>query len=58
MSHSYEECIVPGATCVTSVMLVKQISNEPCTLDQTYGSEKTVIWVSSGCRGHFAVCYV
>lgn len=43
--------IPPGA----SVRLARQLSEAPCSLNRTYGSDTRSIWVSGGCRGLFDV---
>ena len=51
-SASRQECEVPGAT---RVRLARQISANPCVLNQSYGIGFGHIWVSNGCRGEFDV---
>jgi hypothetical protein len=46
------ECRVPGAS---RVRLARQVSTNPCTLNQSYGIGVGHIWVSNGCRGEFDV---
>jgi hypothetical protein len=47
-----EECGIPaGAT----IRLLRQISQEPCRLNDTYGRGAGYIWVAEGCRGEFEV---
>ena len=47
-----QECSVPGAS---RVRLARQVSSNPCVLNQSYGIGIGHIWVSNGCRGEFDV---
>jgi Protein of unknown function (DUF3011) len=47
-----QQCPIAGAT---SIRLVRQISTNPCRLNQTYGIGFGHVWVSNGCRGEFEV---
>ena len=47
-----QECSVPGAS---RVRLARQLSTNPCTLNQSFGIGVDHIWVSNGCRGEFEV---
>lgn len=38
-----------------SVTLVRQLSENPCVLNRTWGVDKDGVWVNEGCRGEFAV---
>jgi len=38
-----------------SVQLVKQLSRNPCILDENWGRDERGIWVAQGCRGEFRV---
>lgn len=39
------------------VVLVEQVSNNPCIEGRTWGTNGNGIWVNQGCRGNFAVVY-
>jgi hypothetical protein len=43
--------IPPGSTA----RLVRQLSQNSCRLNATYGFERDAIWVANGCRGQFEV---
>lgn len=43
-------CPVPG---ISEVRLVRQLSTNPCRLNQTFGASPGAMWVSKGCRGEF-----
>jgi hypothetical protein len=45
-----EECRAPDAT---DLRLVRQISQNPCRLNDTYGRGVGYIWVDKGCRAEF-----
>jgi DUF3011 family protein len=47
-----QQCPIAGAT---QIRLVRQISTNPCRLNQTFGMGFGHIWVSTGCRGEFEV---
>lgn len=38
-----------------SVTLVRQLSENPCVLNRTWGVDDDGVWVKDGCRGEFAV---
>ena len=47
-----QQCPIAGAT---SIRLVRQMSTNPCRLNQSFGIGFGYVWVSSGCRGEFEV---
>lgn len=47
-----EECRIPRDA---RVRLVRQISQNPCRLNDTYGTGDGYLWVAKGCRGEFEV---
>jgi hypothetical protein len=47
-----EECRIPAGA---RVRLVRQISQNPCRLNDTYGMGQDYLWVAKGCRGEFEV---
>ena len=47
-----EQCSVPAGA---RVRLLKQLSQNTCRLNDTYGQGPDYIWVSQGCRGEFEV---
>jgi hypothetical protein len=50
--YDRQECRVPaGAT----IRLIRQLGQEPCRLNDTYGQGPGYIWVAKGCRGDFEV---
>jgi hypothetical protein len=50
-----EECRIPEGA---RVRLVRQISQSPCLLNDTYGTGQGYLWVAKGCRAEFAVTEV
>lgn len=50
-----EECRIPEGA---RVRLVRQISQSPCRLNDTYGTGQGYLWVAKGCRAEFAVTEV
>jgi hypothetical protein len=51
-STGREECRIPQGA---QIRLVRQISQNPCRLNDTYGIGAGYIWVAKGCRGEFDV---
>ena len=51
-SAARQQCPIAGAT---SIRLMRQISTNPCRLNQSYGLGFGHMWVSNGCRGEFEV---
>ena len=51
-STARQQCPIAGAT---SIRLVRQISTNPCRLNETFGIGFGHVWVSNGCRGEFEV---
>lgn len=51
-STGREECRIPQGA---QIRLVRQISQNPCRLNDTYGTGAGYIWVAKGCRGEFDV---
>lgn len=47
-----EECRIPAGA---RIRLLRQISQNPCRLNDTYGKGADYIWVAEGCRGEFEV---
>jgi hypothetical protein len=47
-----KECRIPDGT---RIRLVRQTSERPCRLNDTYGRGTGYIWVDKGCRGEFEV---
>ena len=47
-----EECRIPSGA---RVRLLRQTSQSPCRLNDTYGQGADYIWVAEGCRGEFEV---
>lgn len=47
-----KECRVPAGS---RVRLSRQISQNPCRLNDTYGQSPEYVWVAEGCRGEFEV---
>jgi hypothetical protein len=47
-----QQCPIAGAT---QIRLARQLSTNPCRLNDSYGIGFGYIWVSSGCRGEFDV---
>ena len=50
--YGREECRIPAGA---SIRLLRQTSQEPCRLNDTYGQGAGYIWVAKGCRGEFEV---
>jgi Protein of unknown function (DUF3011) len=50
--YDRQECRVPAGA---SIRLLRQIGQEPCRLNDTYGQGPGYIWVAKGCRGEFEV---
>lgn len=46
------ECKIPAGA---QLRLVKQLSQSPCRLNDTYGKGTDYVWVDKGCRGEFEV---
>jgi hypothetical protein len=51
-STARQQCPIAGAT---SIRLVRQISTNPCRLNETFGIGFGHVWASNGCRGEFEV---
>ena len=51
-STGRQECPIPSGT---KIRLVRQLSQNPCRLNDTFGRGSTYIWVAEGCRGEFEV---
>jgi hypothetical protein len=51
-STGREECPIPQGA---QVRLVRQISQSPCRLNDTYGTGQGYVWVAKGCRAEFEV---
>ena len=51
-SAARQQCPIAGAT---SIRLVRQISTNPCRLNESFGIGFGHVWVSNGCRGEFEV---
>jgi hypothetical protein len=47
-----EECRIPSGA---RIQLLRQTSQNPCRLNDTYGQGADYIWVAEGCRGEFEV---
>jgi DUF3011 family protein len=47
-----EECRIPSGA---RIRLLRQTSQNPCRLNDTYGKGADYIWVAEGCRGEFEV---
>jgi Protein of unknown function (DUF3011) len=47
-----QECRIPAGT---RIRLLRQTSQNPCRLNDTYGQGAEYIWVAEGCRGEFEV---
>jgi hypothetical protein len=45
-----QECPIPDGA---EVRLVRQLSQNPCRLNDTYGKGAGYVWVAEGCRGEF-----
>jgi DUF3011 family protein len=50
--YGREECRIPAGA---SIRLLRQTSQDPCRLNDTYGQGAEYIWVAKGCRGEFEV---
>jgi DUF3011 family protein len=50
--YGREECRIPAGA---RIRLLRQIGQEPCRLNDTYGQGAEYIWVAKGCRGEFEV---
>jgi hypothetical protein len=50
-----EECRIPRGA---RVQLARQLSQNPCRLNDTYGTGDGYLWVAKGCRGEFQVFQV
>jgi Protein of unknown function (DUF3011) len=50
--YGREECGIPAGA---SIRLLRQIGQDPCRLNDTYGQGAGYIWVAKGCRGEFEV---
>lgn len=44
-----------GASTGAGVRLVRQLSDSPCTFNETWGWDVTGVWVNEGCRAEFSV---
>jgi hypothetical protein len=51
-STGRQECPIPSGT---QIRLVRQLSQNPCNLNDTYGRGASYVWVAKGCRGEFEV---
>jgi hypothetical protein len=47
-----QECPLPDGA---QIRLVRQLSQSPCRLNDTYGKGAGYVWVAEGCRGEFEV---
>ncbi|HUR94328.1 MAG TPA: DUF3011 domain-containing protein [Gemmatimonadales bacterium] len=47
-----QECPIPAGA---QVRLVRQISTQPCRMNDTFGLGDGYLWVAEGCRGEFEV---
>lgn len=47
-----EECRIPTGA---RIRLIRQTSQSPCRLNDTYGQGADYVWVAEGCRGEFEV---
>jgi len=47
-----QECPIPAGA---NIRLLRQIGQDPCRLNDTYGQGAGYIWVAKGCRGEFEV---
>jgi CxxC motif-containing protein len=54
-STSLQQCKIEGSA--TEVRLVRDLSGNRCRRGATWGNTDSYIWISSGCRGEFAVTY-
>ena len=50
-----QECTIPRGA---RVRLARQISQNPCRLNDTFGTGEGYLWVAKGCRGEFEVTTV
>ncbi|GFS02222.1 D-galacturonic acid binding lectin [Elysia marginata] len=55
--YRYRRQTVSGAAVVNSMTLQNQYSNSPCVSGVSYGSYGADVWVNSGCRARFNICY-
>ena len=51
-STGRQECPLPSGA---QIRLVRQLSQNPCRLNDTYGRGAGYVWVAEGCRGEFEV---
>lgn len=51
-STARQQCAVPSGA---RIRLVRQLSQNPCRLNDTYGQGASYVWVAEGCRGEFEV---
>jgi hypothetical protein len=51
-STGRQECPIPSGT---QIRLLRQLSQNPCRLNDTYGRGAGYIWVAEGCRAEFEV---
>lgn len=49
-NNAREHC---SADTRTGITLVRQLSDNPCIRDRTWGVDRNGIWVTEGCRGEF-----
>jgi DUF3011 family protein len=50
--YDRQECRVPPGA---RIRLLRQIGQDPCRINDTYGQGPSYIWVAKGCRGEFEV---
>ena len=50
--YGRDECRIPAGA---RIRLLRQIGQQPCRLNDTYGLGPEYIWVDKGCRGEFEV---
>ncbi len=48
-----QNCRVPGLD-ESTVLLTRQLSDSPCVKGRTWGTQRNIIWVESGCRATFS----
>lgn len=52
------QAVCPADVGRHRVELIRQISRQPCVLEQSWGFDQNRVWVNNGCRAEFAVVRV
>ncbi|GFR96286.1 D-galacturonic acid binding lectin [Elysia marginata] len=56
--YRFRRYTIRGAAKVLSLSLLREETHDVCKKDKTFGTYGTDVWVNTGCRGIFAICFV